>query len=163
MDNRKIDFEDIKKVIFRELMISEDKAGGKTRKGEMVFARQLCWYFGVNYTILSLSKLGRNFNRDHSTVINGVKTIQNYIDTNYKEISKLINYLKNLLGLNKELPEGIVTINKISDNSFIIVLNTVELKKNNLTDLNMELLRYELERWLQQESFYNNNIKNQNK
>jgi len=51
-----------------------------TRKREVAQARQLCMYFAERYTILSLGNIGRFYNRDHSTVLHAIKTINNLID-----------------------------------------------------------------------------------
>lgn len=66
----------------------------KTRKREIVQARQMEMFFALNYTNLSLAKIGLRYGKkDHATVYHAKKTIENLYDTN-KEIKKIIDELK---------------------------------------------------------------------
>jgi hypothetical protein len=71
------------------------------RGGEFVKARQLFVYFVKDNTKLSLMSIGRLINKDHTTVIHSVRTVENYLATDkqyvalYTEISKKINSYKN--------------------------------------------------------------------
>ncbi len=53
----------------------------KTRKREVVTARQLAMYFAKKYTKKSLSEIGAAFNKDHSTVVHAIKTVKNLYET----------------------------------------------------------------------------------
>lgn len=60
----------------------------KSRKREMVFARQLIMYFMKKYTGMSLKSIGREFagtstgnKKDHTTVIHSIQTVKNLMDT----------------------------------------------------------------------------------
>jgi chromosomal replication initiator protein len=66
--------------------LPEDYNKLKSRKGELIKARQIAMYFIKKHTILSLHEIGRLFNKDHSTVISAIRNVNNYIDTdkNYK-------------------------------------------------------------------------------
>jgi chromosomal replication initiator protein len=56
----------------------------KTRKKEIVMARQLAMYFSKEYTSLSLKTIGYHFGgRDHSTVIHAVQTVNDLYDTEH--------------------------------------------------------------------------------
>jgi hypothetical protein len=57
--------------------ISVDVMKGKSRKREVVEARQLFFKRAKEITNLSLSKIGSRLNRDHSTVLYGIKTVNN--------------------------------------------------------------------------------------
>lgn len=63
----------------------------KTRKEVILKPRQMFYYQCCKYTNLSLEEIGSfakvysNRSQDHSTVIHARNTIQNYIDTKYKE------------------------------------------------------------------------------
>jgi chromosomal replication initiation ATPase DnaA len=52
---------------------------GKSRDDKTVDARQIAMYLCRHYTKLSLAGIGRWFNRDHSTVIYSIETIQDRI------------------------------------------------------------------------------------
>jgi chromosomal replication initiation ATPase DnaA len=53
-----------------------------SRKKEYVFSRWLCYYFLHNLLGYGWSKIGSIFNRDHSTVIYGLTTIENELQIN---------------------------------------------------------------------------------
>lgn len=69
--------------------ISVKEIIGKSQIGEIVFARHLYFYLadifvrekGLNKRV-SLAMVGAKVKRDHATVLHGVKTMQNLIDTN---------------------------------------------------------------------------------
>jgi len=68
----------------------------KTRKREIVQARQISFYFGKKYTNFSLYRLGKFFELDHATALHGIVVIENLKDTNrnfrkeLKEIEEII-------------------------------------------------------------------------
>ena len=69
----------------------------KTRKREIVQARQIAMFFAKNLTKDSLQTIGDGIgNKDHATVLHASKTINNLIDTNrqfklqVEEIERLI-------------------------------------------------------------------------
>jgi len=69
--------EDIQRVVCEHLDISEDQIRGKTRKREVVRARQIAMYFAKKHTDHSLKDIGLHFGgRDHSTVIHANNTVQ---------------------------------------------------------------------------------------
>ena len=62
--------------------VSVDKLQGKTRKRQVVIARQLSMYLSKKMTNKSLKAIGENFGgRDHSTVIYSCKAVQDLLDT----------------------------------------------------------------------------------
>ncbi len=57
----------------------------KTRKHEVVLARQMCMYLAKQLTQMSLKSIGMHFGgRDHTTVLHSCQQILNYIDTDRK-------------------------------------------------------------------------------
>ncbi|MEL6413198.1 MAG: helix-turn-helix domain-containing protein, partial [Bacteroidota bacterium] len=55
----------------------------KSRKREVVLARQTAMYLSKKYTNHSLKSIGDYFGgRDHSTVIHALQTINDLLDTN---------------------------------------------------------------------------------
>ena len=55
----------------------------KTRKKEIVIARQVAMYFSKEYTNHSLKSIGYHFGgRDHSTVIHAVQAVNDMMDVN---------------------------------------------------------------------------------
>jgi chromosomal replication initiator protein len=75
-----IDF--IQKQVSDYFGIPVDKINSKTRKREVVQARQLTMYFSKKYTKSSLSTIGLHCgNKDHATVLHACRTVSNLKDT----------------------------------------------------------------------------------
>lgn len=69
--------ETITKVVCEHLGVAENKIRDKTRKKEIVLARQIAMYFVKELTLASLKTIGLHFGgRDHSTVIHACNTIE---------------------------------------------------------------------------------------
>lgn len=80
--NKEITVENIKELVADYFKIPLDKLHGKTRKREVVIARQLSMYLAKNHTSNSLKNIGDQFGgRDHSTVIYSCRTVQDLMDT----------------------------------------------------------------------------------
>lgn len=72
----------IQKTVAEYFRISVDKLKEKTRKKEIVMARQIAMYFAKEYTNHSLKSIGDHFGgRDHSTVIHAVQSVNDMYDT----------------------------------------------------------------------------------
>lgn len=68
---------------------------GKTRKREVVVPRQVSMYLTKEFTNMSLKSIGYHFgNRDHSTVIHAIKTVNDMMDTDQKFYSVMQEILK---------------------------------------------------------------------
>ena len=71
-----ISIEEIQRVVCQYFDIPDDLLRGKSRKKEIVFARQLAMYLSKIMTRYSLKSIGLHFGgRDHTTVIHAVRTI----------------------------------------------------------------------------------------
>lgn len=82
---KEISIEYIQKVICDQFHISIDMINAKTRKREIVQARQLSMYFAKKYTKLPLSTIGAYCgNKDHATVLHACRTINNLYETDKK-------------------------------------------------------------------------------
>ena len=74
--------ESIQSVVCDYLGISEDLVRARTRKREVVQARQVAMFFSKEITSHSLKTIGLHFGgRDHSTVIHAVRSVENQVDT----------------------------------------------------------------------------------
>ena len=72
---------------------------GRSRKAMYVVPRYMMWYFIYNYSAKqSLKSIGRMFNRDHSTIINGISRLKNYCETE-PQTKQMFNDLCNLLNV----------------------------------------------------------------
>ena len=77
-----LSIEEIQRIVCEYLDINEDLIRAKTRKREVVRARQIAMYFCKEVTQHSLKTIGLHFGgRDHSTVIHAVKTVEDQVDT----------------------------------------------------------------------------------
>ena len=75
----------IQKTVSDFFSVDQDDLKAKTRKKEIVIARQVAMYFSKDYTNHSLKSIGYHFGgRDHSTVIHAVQSVNDMIDTNAK-------------------------------------------------------------------------------
>ncbi len=77
----------IQKTVSEYFKIGFDDLKAKTRKKEIVIARQISMYFSKEYTNHSLKSIGYHFGgRDHSTVIHAVQCVNDMmdVDTHFK-------------------------------------------------------------------------------
>jgi hypothetical protein len=74
-------FDKIIRVVGRYFDIIHYKLTQRTRKHEIVIARQIIYWFGRRYTGLSLQLMGNFFNQDHATVLHGISAVNNLIET----------------------------------------------------------------------------------
>ncbi len=95
-----ITIDDISKTVCAYLNIAENKIREKTRKKEIVLARQLAMYFSKELTKSSLKTIGLHFGgRDHSTVIHACNSIEEMKNKD-NSMKDLIEGLRNKLILN---------------------------------------------------------------
>lgn len=95
--SREVSIEFIQKAVCEYFEVPIEKLKEKTRKRNIVQARQLSMYLAKNYTKNSLKVIGKHFGgRDHSTVIHSCQMVQNLMDTDtdfrdsVKELEKKI-------------------------------------------------------------------------
>ncbi len=80
--NKEITVEFIQSLVAEHFDVAVEKLQGKTRKRQVVIARQLSMYLAKNLTDKSLKAIGETFGgRDHSTVIYSCKTVQDLMET----------------------------------------------------------------------------------
>ena len=74
--------ERIEKVVCDYFNIEPEVLQSKTRKREIVQARQLAMYFCKNYTNASLAYIGKQIGRkDHTTVLYACKAVADLLET----------------------------------------------------------------------------------
>lgn len=91
-------------IVLKEMNLDYELMIAKTRKHEVVRARQLIHFFLKKETKLSLSQIGLlTGGQDHTTIIHSCKKIKGYLDINdldimyyvnvcQKEINKIMNF-----------------------------------------------------------------------
>ncbi len=81
--NKEITVEYIQQLVAKHFDVPVDKLADKTRKRQIVIARQLSMYLAKKMTDKSLKAIGETFGgRDHSTVIYSCNAVQDLLDTN---------------------------------------------------------------------------------
>jgi chromosomal replication initiator protein len=79
---REISIDYIQKVICDYFGISVDMINSKTRKREIVQARQMAMFFSKKHTKNSLASIGLQCgNKDHATVLHACRTVNNLMET----------------------------------------------------------------------------------
>jgi chromosomal replication initiator protein len=79
---KEITIDAIQKMVCEYYDLTYDKLQAKTRKREIVQARQISMYLAKKFTKNSLKTIGEHFGgRDHTTVIHSCQTVNNLIDT----------------------------------------------------------------------------------
>ena len=90
-----VSIEGITKAVCSILNIDENKLRDKTRKKEVVLARQLAMFFSKELTKSSLKTIGLHFGgRDHSTVIHSCASIEQMLQGD-ENMKKLVENLRN--------------------------------------------------------------------
>ena len=72
----------IKKVVCKYFKISIEDLNSKKKNNSIAWPRQVSMYLATELTSLSLPEIGREFNRDHSTVIHAKEKVKEEIDNN---------------------------------------------------------------------------------
>lgn len=79
---REISIDYIQKIVCDYFNLPVDIINSKTRKREIVQARQLAMYFSKKHTKSSLATIGLHCgNKDHATVLHACRTINNLVET----------------------------------------------------------------------------------
>lgn len=99
MEEKKITIEKIRDVVSHYYKIELDMIQSKSRKREIVQARQVSMFLSKKYTDSSYSHIGNMIGkRDHATVLHACKAVQDSIDidkTFRKSITEIERILKN--------------------------------------------------------------------
>lgn len=88
----------IQKIVASFFNITLEMMKSKSRKRELVVARQVAMFFAKEYTNHSLKSIGQHFGgRDHSTVIHAVQSVNDLMETDSKfknSVNELTRKLK---------------------------------------------------------------------
>lgn len=83
--NKEISIEYIQKLVCEYFELPQEMLKSKSRKRELVQARQISMYLAKNHTKASLKSIGQYFGgRDHSTVIYACQTVDDLMETDKK-------------------------------------------------------------------------------
>lgn len=93
VEGKEITLDEVQKVVSEYFGLSIEDLKAKTRKKEIVSARQIAMYFCKEHTGFSLKSIGYNFGgRDHSTVIHAIQAVNDKTELKHhvEEIKKLL-------------------------------------------------------------------------
>ncbi|MFP4367316.1 MAG: chromosomal replication initiator protein DnaA [Bacteroidales bacterium] len=94
---REISISHIQKVVCDYFNIHVDQLQVKTRKREIVQARQIAMFFSKSLTKASLASIGSQIGgKDHATVLHACKTVNNLIDTDKRFMESIREIEKKL-------------------------------------------------------------------
>ena len=96
---REVSIDYIQKVVCDYFDLPIELLKSKTRKRDVVQARQLAMYFSKNMTKSSLAKIGLHCGgKDHATVLHACRTVNNLIDTD-KQFKIYVHDLKKKISI----------------------------------------------------------------
>jgi chromosomal replication initiator protein len=94
---KEISISNIQKVVCDYFNIQVDQLQMKTRKREIVQARQVAMFFSKNMTKASLASIGSQIGgKDHATVLHACKTVNNLIETDKRFMQSIREIEKKL-------------------------------------------------------------------
>ncbi len=99
--------EKIINIILKHYKIKRKELVSRSRKRELVEARQVFFHFAYQRLDISLAKMGAILLRDHSTVIHSIHKVQEYIETD-KQFREKLNEIER--DIDKEIKSLYVTI-----------------------------------------------------
>jgi chromosomal replication initiator protein len=80
--NSKVTFKNVEKIICTVLLTTPEEMHEKTRRREVVKARQLSMLIMRKYTKNTLATIGWYYRKDHATVLHSLRVIENLLDIN---------------------------------------------------------------------------------
>lgn len=87
----------IKKVVCKHFKVSIEDLNSKKKNSSIAWPRQVAMYLSTELTSLSLPEIGREFNRDHATVIHAREKLKEEVEQNpffTPVINQIINDVK---------------------------------------------------------------------
>jgi len=96
--------DDIVRLVSEKTNIPEEIIKSKERKREVLQPRQICHKLAKTFTNSSLETIGQKVGqKDHATVLNSIKTVNNYLDTEigFRSLYNSIEMEVRMLALNR--------------------------------------------------------------
>lgn len=94
-----ISLEYIEKMVCNAFDVTPETIKGTSRIRNDAMARHTFCYLAFKYKhgkkqVYTLQEIGDYINKGHATVLNGIKSISNYLDTNDRNYLKIFNSIK---------------------------------------------------------------------
>jgi len=99
--NREISIEEFKKMIEREFDVKFTSIEGRSRINKIVVARHTYIWFSRKHFRKTFPSIAAELNRDHSSIMQAVKAVDNMIETKDPLYYSHINFLKQKLHYNE--------------------------------------------------------------
>ena len=101
IDNKPLTVDDIVSSVCNHFDVSASSVNSKSRKRDLVVARQVSMYLSQKYTRMPASRIGKLIgNRDHSTVIHSCSAVEKRLKVD-KEFAEEISSIENSFKLKK--------------------------------------------------------------
>lgn len=133
---------DIQELIFRAIKsaldIDTDLLTSKSRKRDIVEARQIFMYLMIKRTHKSLEKIGNVVNRDHSTAIHARKVVENLVETDKEFASKyytVLNRLDNSMNYRVDPVDGELSETPETVRTFSLKMEKLKELQNQLNNI----------------------------
>ena len=94
-----ISISQIKKVVCKHFNISVEEINSKKKSNSIAWPRQVAMYIASELTTLPVTEIGREFNRDHTTILHAKQKVKEEIENNpffVPVINQLINDVKSV-------------------------------------------------------------------
>ena len=94
-----ISISQIKRVVCKYFKISVEDINSKKKSNSIAWPRQVAMYIASELTTLPVTEIGREFNRDHTTILHAKQKVKEEIENNpffVPVINQLINYVKSV-------------------------------------------------------------------
>ena len=93
-----VSYDAVKEACCKYFHITMEELMGKSKRKELVFARQISFFIASRTVKKSnSSSLGREFERDHSTILYAINKIKNDYNTNIEKVVTAVNDIENSL------------------------------------------------------------------
>lgn len=101
VDDRPLTVNDILETVCNHFNVSPSAVNGRSRRHELVVARQVSMYLAQKYTKMTAARIGKLVgNRDHSTVIHSCKTVERQLQVD-KSFSEELQSIENSFRIKK--------------------------------------------------------------
>ena len=133
-----ITVEDVLNVVTDYVGLTIDELSTKSRKPKFVISRQITWFLIKRFKVKTwLVDMGNIFNKDHATVINGLKRIDNLMFAD-KEIIGMVG------DMSIKLRELIVTKSKATNNKEMFLKELTRLCRKHRLEIDIDVHSVEL-------------------
>lgn len=118
--------------VFNYFELNPETAFMKTRKSEIVKARQYFYYFARKHTDYSFDYIAKYLRQDHATVLHAIRKINGFVKIAYKEEIRIVLDLSEMFSkikIENEYFASAQELNKMSDRALLRIERNIKLIK----------------------------------